>query len=259
MPLPATLPVAGPTCGSATPPPLVVPDGALAAVTLEVHLLPRTDWRRTLELQHRLVYEISGEPGRAALVLCEPEPVVTVGRQGSHRHIRLEHPRAERDLAVRWTNRGGGAWLQVPGTLGVYPVVPLHPRRLGLTLYRDALAASIAGALRTLGIDATADAAAVRAGGRPLAWLGAAVRNWTGHHGASVNLNVPPDRFAWLQCLPGDDAAVTSVTRELRTPVAPQALRGALVEAFQATFGFGDVVTVGPTRRRTARGRHVRS
>src|SRR5262245_5832031 len=102
--------------------------------TLEVYMLPPCPWQDALQLQHRLVYEMSAEPRRrAALVLCEHLPIVTVGRQGSHSHIQLD----ELDrFPIRWTNRGGGCWLHVPGQLVAYPILPLDRPAMGLPRFR---------------------------------------------------------------------------------------------------------------------------
>ncbi|MGL4465487.1 MAG: hypothetical protein ACRC1K_25335, partial [Planctomycetia bacterium] len=71
----------GVTGNDAPPTPSV--DG-FRRTTLEVHLLPRTAWEQTHALQQRLVYEVGDrERPRAALILCEHPPIITVGRQGS--------------------------------------------------------------------------------------------------------------------------------------------------------------------------------
>src|SRR6266567_9392054 len=94
---------------------------------LHVYLLGLVEFEAALRLQRLLVYQASGEPAQAALVLCEHPPLITVGRQGSHAHILYDREElAARRWPVRWVNRGGGCLLHLPGQLAVYPVLPLR-------------------------------------------------------------------------------------------------------------------------------------
>src|SRR5262249_37499690 len=128
---------------------------AAAAPLLQADLLGAVGFRAALALQRRLVFEVSGEPGRAALVLCEPPPLITVGRQGSRAHILCEPDELRsRRWHVRWVNRGGGCLLHLPGQLAVYPVLPLRPLGLGVQGYLDRLQAAVADVLDDFGVRA---------------------------------------------------------------------------------------------------------
>src|SRR4051812_42411581 len=74
---------------------------------LQVYLLGIVDFETFLPFQRRLQYEITSNRQHAALVLCEHPPIITVGRQGSRGHIRLdaEYLR-QRRWQVRWVQRG---------------------------------------------------------------------------------------------------------------------------------------------------------
>src|SRR5260370_7169288 len=89
------------------------------------------DFETALRLQRRLHFEVCENRTQAALMLCEHPPAISVGRQGSHAHIRWTGEEVvPRRLPVRWVNRGGGCVLHLPGQLAVYPILPLD--RLGL-------------------------------------------------------------------------------------------------------------------------------
>ena len=96
--------------------------------TLQAYLLGTVDFDSILLLQRRLVYDVSGQRDRAALIVCEHSPMITVGRHGSHSHLRID----ERGWSVRWVPRGGGCWLHLPGQFALYAVMPLDS--LGLTV-----------------------------------------------------------------------------------------------------------------------------
>src|SRR5262249_16848722 len=59
------------------------PLGSNGAAVLKVSLLGPVDFEAALALQRLLVYQVAGDRSGAALLLCEPPPVITVGREGS--------------------------------------------------------------------------------------------------------------------------------------------------------------------------------
>ena len=210
--------------------------------SLEVYLLPPTPWDEVLALQHRLVYEISGYPrDRAALILCEHPTIITVGRQGSRRHILADDSdlRAQR-IEVRWTNRGGGCWLQTPGQLAVYPILPVEPPVMGLARYRDALYETMLAVLREFDIEAQRDAAAsgIHVDGREIGSVGIAVKSWVAYHGCQLNVNVPLHRFDCVQPNPSVSRRMSSMFRERRLPIRTDAVRASFLRQFVNIFGF---------------------
>jgi len=209
---------------------------------LEVYLLPRTRWQDAFSLQQRLVYELGELPrSRAALILCEHPPILTVGRQGSRRHIRLDDDflKANR-IDVQWTNRGGGCWFQAPGQLAVYPIVPINPQRMGLERYRSALYRTVLDVLEEFGIPAErdVDATGVRVGDREIASVGIAVKDWVAYHGCTLNVCPNLDQFDEVQFNPKIDRPMTSMFRESRTPIRIEAVRESFIRAFVQTLGF---------------------
>ena len=92
--------------------PPLVPALAAGEPVLQAYLLGAVDFEAVLALQRRLVYEIAGDRRRAALVLCEHPPLVTVGRHGSRAHLLCE-PEELRELHVVAT-MVGGRWVHNP-------------------------------------------------------------------------------------------------------------------------------------------------
>src|SRR6266852_8540363 len=119
------------------------PISSLAPNTaLHAYLLGQVDFEAALRLQRQLIDDVSGEGegGRAALVLCEHPPLITVGRQGSHAHILCDPEELQaRRWPVRWVNRGGGCLLHLPGQLAIYPILALDRLGLGVQDYLDRL------------------------------------------------------------------------------------------------------------------------
>src|SRR5437762_522199 len=100
------------------------------ADVLSVYLLGEVELDAVLRLQRRLHFEVTGDKNQAFLVVCEHPPLVTMGRQGSRSHLKVDP--AELGWPVRWVGRGGGCWLHRPGQIAVYAVFPLD--RLGLSI-----------------------------------------------------------------------------------------------------------------------------
>src|SRR5262245_56489350 len=97
---------------------------------LQAYLLGAVDFESILRLQRRLHFDVTGNRDWAALIVCEHPPFISVGRHGSHGHLRLDA--ADRGWSVRWVPRGGGCWLHLPGQIALYAVMPLD--RLGLSI-----------------------------------------------------------------------------------------------------------------------------
>lgn len=207
---------------------------------LEVYLLGVLDYEDALRLQRRLVYEVSGANGDlAALVLCEHQPVITIGRCGSRSHIECDDEElAARRLPVRWVNRGGGCSLHLPGQLAAYPIWPFQPDAAAVGDYVKRLERCLLGVL---------DEFSVRAKPRPdhsgiwtptgqIAAIGISISRWVSYHGMTLNVGGPTDRFRILH--PGRNGSLRASTIEAeRQRPAPMAkVRESLVRKFMEAF-----------------------
>jgi lipoyl(octanoyl) transferase len=207
---------------------------------LQVYLLGSVDFDEGLRLQRRLAYEVAGDRGTAALVLCEHPPVVSIGREGSWSQL-LWEPGTSRlpRWPVRWVNRGGGCILHLPGQLAVYPILALDHWQLGVRNYQEKLRAVLLAMLNEFSLaDSVAmDARQIRVGPRTIAEIGVAVRDWVAYYGAVVNVN--PNLSLYRQVLAsGNHGLVTSLERERRGRLKPALVRERLLEHFVSHFGF---------------------
>jgi lipoyl(octanoyl) transferase len=226
--------------------PVANADAERTGLKLQLYLLGCMDFEAALSLQRRLVFEVASDRRRAALLLCEHSPpLITVGRQGSRTHILCgpEELRA-RQWKVRWVNRGGGCLLHVPGQLAIYPILPLDRLGLGVQEYLERLQQVVTATLADFSLRAeTRDGRpGVWVGGRPIAGLGIAVRNWVAYYGAYLNINPALDRFRLVSCGGSERVPMTSVERERRGPLRPALVRERLVEHFAAQFSFDQIV-----------------
>jgi lipoyl(octanoyl) transferase len=214
---------------------------ATADLTLQVYLLGSVAFDDMLRFQRRLVYEVSGDRSRAMLVLCEHPPFISVGREGSRDHVGYEPPDlAAREWPLRWVNRGGGCLVHLPGQLAVYPILPLDRLGLDLQSYLDRLHAVLLDVITNMEVPAVVRTGrtGVWAGGRLLAHVGVAVRDWVTYFGAAINVHPDLEPFRPVQVAGPGEPPMTSLAREHREPVRDAAVRQRLVEVFAREFGF---------------------
>jgi lipoyl(octanoyl) transferase len=208
---------------------------------LQGYLLGLVDFEAALALQRALHYEVTGDRRRAALVLCEHPPLITVGRHGSWTEILCEPQELRaRGWPIRWVNRGGGCLLHVPGQLAVYPVLALDRLGLGVQVYLDRLQAVLAAVLDDFQVQGTTrpGSPGVWVGARLIAGVGVAVRDWVSYYGAWLNVNPDLELFRCVRCGATADGPMTSLERERRGPLRPALVRERLLEHFADRFGF---------------------
>lgn len=212
-----------------------------ADLPLRAYLLGLVEFEAVLALQRRLVYEAAAADGGACLLLCEHPPLITVGRHGSRAHVLLEPEELQsRQWPVRWVNRGGGCFLQVPGQLAVYSILPLDRCQLGLQEYLDRLQDCLLDVLAAFDVAGQRRPAnpGIWVGGRLIACVGVAVCQWVTYYGAVLNVNPDLRPFRRVRCGGDSEAPMTSLERERRGPVRPARVREQFLDAFVARFGF---------------------
>ncbi|HEU4727902.1 MAG TPA: lipoyl(octanoyl) transferase LipB [Kofleriaceae bacterium] len=153
----------------------------------------------------------AGDPG--AVLLCEHEPVITLGRSATEAHI-LD----ARDIPIERIERGGEVTYHGPGQLMVYPVVRLR----SVVGFLERVAAAIGDACAALGVPGAAwrrDPAGVWLDGKKLAACGIHVARGVSVHGFALDVDTPPE--AWRAIRPcGLSVPQISLARVLGAPIA---------------------------------------
>jgi lipoate-protein ligase B len=215
---------------------------------LDYYLVGHCDLDQAFQWQRRLAYEVSDflRP-RIAVVMCEhPGDVITVGRDGSHSHIRytgqqLRHMQVD----VRWVGRGGGCIPHTRGQLAVYPVVPLHLAGWTVGDYLRRFQAGIRAALEQFNVHTSVRDNRFGIWGQSglLAAFGIAVRNWVTSHGAFLNVNPAMTLFQHVDTEGRADAGtkttMTSLLAERRVAVTMSAVRTAVMDHLSSALETG--------------------
>jgi lipoyl(octanoyl) transferase len=223
------------------------PDSAAPRKPLAVWLAGTIRFDDYAALAERLAGEVADPRGRhPTLLLCEFEPVITIGRAGSRSDVRFsDEDLAARRLGVRFTGRGGGAVCHGPGQV----VAALFGRLDDLGFAAHDVGGF--GARFVAGL--TAAVAAVRCGsgavlpglhgvaGRSgvLASVGLAVRRGVVCHGAFVNVCPALDVCQRIDTIPGRlsprglgvAGTMGSIEADVQRRVRLQDVRTALVQS----------------------------
>ena len=196
------------------------------------------------DLQRSLAGAVSQGAIPEIVVFLEHPPVVTVGRR-TDTDRELHIPEGT-DVEVAETDRGGKSTFHGPGQLVCYPILDLrhhgrdvkrYVRDLEESLIRTLAAFDLEG-LRYEGLTGVWMPPADGQGPRKIASIGVHVSRWITTHGYALNVDLDPAPFTeWITACGLDDAAFTTMARELDRPIAVQNVLPAAIDAIGETFG----------------------
>lgn len=159
----------------------------------------RVAFDEALQAQELLRSQVADDPARATMLLCEHPPSLTMGRRAKPEHL-LWGPemRAQHQLSVFETPRGGEATLHAPGQLVVYPVCYVGKR---IRAHIQHLADAAVGLLQSAGIEGAAmdwEHPGVWREGQKFASIGVHVSRGVAIQGLSFNVAVQELLFGAL-------------------------------------------------------------
>lgn len=208
--------------------------------------LGRIGYAEAWDLQRSLAGAVSQGAIPDTVLFLEHDPVVTLGRTtdaGSELHVPVGVA-----VDVVETDRGGKSTYHGPGQLVCYPILDLHRHGKDVKEYVRRLERAIIGAIEPLGIEAsTIDgltgvwvegrSATGLTGPRKIASIGVHISRWVTTHGYALNVDLDPAPFTdWITACGLEDAAFTTVSRELGRTVTVDEVRPLAAAAFAAEF-----------------------
>jgi lipoyl(octanoyl) transferase len=195
------------------------------------------------ELQRSLAGAVSQGAIPDTVLLLEHPPVVTLGRRtdsGAELHIP-----DDAEVEVVETNRGGKSTYHGPGQLVCYPILDLNRHGRDVKRFVRDLEDALIRTVQAFDIDAE------RIDGltgvwltrppRKIASIGVHVSRWVTTHGYALNVDLDPAPFTdWITACGIEDAAFTTIARELGRPVELDEVRphaaAALEEVYDLAF-----------------------
>lgn len=182
-----------------------------------VHRAGCLSYARGLALQAEAAARVLAGGGAGEIIVCEHEPVITMGRSGKDDELLLPPGRlAALGVALHESSRGGRLTCHNPGQAVIYPV--LHLPRLGLDghAYLRLLEEAVILALGGLGLAAGRKngLTGVWVGDNKICAMGISLRKRVSGHGLALNVHNDLSLFkAIVPCGIGE-FGVTSLLRE---------------------------------------------
>jgi lipoyl(octanoyl) transferase len=206
------------------------------AYVLDLGTVP---YREAWDLQRALAGAVSQGAVPETVIFLEHPPVVTLGRRTDSTEL---HVPDDAEVDVVETDRGGKSTFHGPGQLVCYPILDLRRHGKDVKKYVRDLEEAL---IRTL---ASFDLTGTRFEGltgvwlhpppRKIASIGVHISRWITTHGYALNVDLDPAPFTdWITACGLEDAAFTTIARELERPVTVDEVRpfarDAIAEAFE--------------------------
>jgi lipoyl(octanoyl) transferase len=207
-----------------------------SAYVLNLGLVP---YREAWDLQRALAGAVSEGAIPDTILLLEHPPTVTTGRRTEASELHIP-PAAE--VEVVETDRGGKSTYHGPGQLVCYPIFDLTRHGQDVKRYCRDLEEALVVTLAKLGV------AGERIEGltgvwltrppRKIASIGIHISKWVTTHGYALNVDLDPAPFTqWITACGLEDAAFTTIARELGRPVTVEEVKPLALEALAEVFG----------------------
>jgi len=211
------------------------------------------------DLQRSLAGAVARGQLPDTVVLLEHAPVITLGRRTEEGEL---HVPAGAEVEIVETDRGGKSTYHGPGQLVCYPIFDLTRHGQDVKRYCRDLEEALIRTLAPLGVEATriegltgiwlqATSLAMSPEGRTgfagaadrflpprkIASIGIHISKWVTTHGYALNVDLDPAPFTdWITACGLEDAAFTTLARELGRAVSVDEVRPHAVTALEDVF-----------------------
>tara|TARA_R110002096_G_scaffold16898_1_gene57617 strand:+ start:61938 stop:62570 length:633 start_codon:yes stop_codon:yes gene_type:complete len=193
------------------------------------------DYEESLARQRDLVRKRQDDECGDMLIAVEHPHVFTIGR----RREALGNVLAAGDVPVIEIERGGDVTYHGPGQLVMYAICKLDEDEQDLHVFLRNLEQGIINALAHYGLEAGREEGktGVWLGGRKLASMGIACRQWVTFHGLGLNVNTDLSYFGRINPCGFDSSVMSSVEVETGSKVAMPEMQTHLASAVAAALG----------------------
>ncbi len=175
------------------------------------------DFRKTLDLQHKLVEQRKKNQIGDTVLFVEHQPVITLGARQNANKLLIERDKLpEKGIDVVDIRRGGGSTAHNPGQLVFYPILNLQELRLGISEYIRTLEQIGIELLKQLGVDSERRKGfpGLWVGDKKIASIGVRVSRQITYHGMAINISNDLTIFDYIIPCGLDNIKMTSVLNE---------------------------------------------
>ncbi|MDQ4018257.1 MAG: lipoyl(octanoyl) transferase LipB [Actinomycetota bacterium] len=197
-----------------------------------------TPYSEAWDLQRSLAAAVHQGAVPDTVVLLEHPPVVTLGRRTGEGEL---HVPASAEVEIVETDRGGKSTFHGPGQLVCYPILDLNRHGRDVKRYCRDVEEAVIRTLASFGLEATRieGLTGVWLDGPPrkICSLGVHISRWVTTHGYALNVDLDPAPFTeWITACGLEDAAFTTMARELGRAVSVDEVRPAAAQSLEEVF-----------------------
>ena len=205
------------------------------AYVMNLGLVP---YREAWELQQSIAGAVSQGAIPDTILLLEHPPVVTLGRRTDEGELHIPE---EAEVELVETNRGGKSTFHGPGQLVCYPILDLRRHGQDVKRYCRDLEEALVKTLAAFSLEGQRieglTGVWMTSPPRKIASIGIHISRWVTTHGYALNVDLDPAPFTqWITACGLEDAAFTTIARELGRPVTVDEVRPHALEALDEVF-----------------------
>jgi lipoyl(octanoyl) transferase len=200
--------------------------------------LGETPYLEAWELQRSLAAAVSQGAIPDTIVLLEHPPVITLGRRTETNEL---HVPTGASVEVVETDRGGKSTYHGPGQLIAYPILDLNRHGRDVKKYCRDLEEAVIQTVAPFGVEATRidglTGVWLQSPPRKICSIGVHISRWVTTHGYALNVDLDPAPFTdWITACGLEDAAFTTIARELGRQISVDEIRPHAASAFANVF-----------------------
>ena len=197
-----------------------------------------TPYLKAWDLQRSLAAAVSQGAIPDTVILLEHPPVVTLGRRTDEQEV---HVPEDAEVEVVETDRGGKSTYHGPGQLICYPILDLNRHGRDVKKYCRDLEEAVIRTLADFQLETTRieglTGVWLTSPPRKLCSIGVHISRWVTTHGYALNVDLDPAPFTdWITACGLEDAAFTTMARELGRPLSVDEVRPAAATALEVIF-----------------------
>jgi lipoyl(octanoyl) transferase len=201
--------------------------------------LGRVGYREAWNLQREIAADVLAGTRPDTVLFLEHSPVVTLGRRTEEGELHLPDGA---EVEVVETDRGGKSTFHGPGQLVCYPILDLNRHGRDVNKYCRDLEEAVIRTVAPFGLDAARieglTGVWLESPPRKIASIGVHISRWVTTHGYALNVDLDPAPFTeWITACGLDDAAFTTIARELGRTVTLDEVRPLAATAIADVFG----------------------
>ncbi|MGL6177785.1 MAG: lipoyl(octanoyl) transferase LipB [Tannerellaceae bacterium] len=190
-------------------------------------------------------HKLAGVQGNECILLCEHNPVFTIGKSGKENNMLLTAERLE-ELGLEYfhIDRGGDVTYHGPGQITAYFILDLEKHRLGLKQFVHQLEEVVIRFLKRYGVNGE------RMNGATGVWIdkdflgkqrkicaiGIRSSRFVTMHGIGLNINTDLEMFGLINPCGFTDKGVTSLAKELGYEVSIEEAKSNLSKCINDVF-----------------------